>query len=163
MSVTLVEANPSYTSNIMSNTVLTGQRTLASLNYAYDTLVSHYGVTRVNARVSGINSAAKFVALEGGGTIGYDRLVLAPGLDFDLMPGMSSQNEYETLIPHAWKAGPRRAAAQQLAPCPGRTWFDHSQAYRCPPGPSSALYADWLRRSQGGSRIIVLDANAASS
>ena len=45
VSVTLVEASPSYTSNIMSNTVLTGQRTLASLNYSYDTLVSHYGVT----------------------------------------------------------------------------------------------------------------------
>ena len=39
--VTLVEASPTYTSNIMSNTVLTGQRTLASLNYTYDTLVSH--------------------------------------------------------------------------------------------------------------------------
>ncbi len=56
VSVTLVEASPAYTSNIMSNTVLTGQRTLASLNYTYDTLVSHYGVTRVHARVSGINS-----------------------------------------------------------------------------------------------------------
>ena len=83
VNVTLVEASPSYTSNIMSNTVLTGQRTLASLNYTYDTLVSHYGVNRVHARVSGINRAGRYVSLEGGGTIGYDRLVLAPEMQIE--------------------------------------------------------------------------------
>ena len=35
--VTLVERMPTYTSNIMSSLVLTGQRTLTSLTYSYDT------------------------------------------------------------------------------------------------------------------------------
>ena len=33
--VTLVEKSAAYTSNILSNTVLTGQRTLANLSYNY--------------------------------------------------------------------------------------------------------------------------------
>lgn len=166
VSVTLVEASPSYTSNIMSNTVLTGQRTLASLNYSYDTLVSHYGVKRVNARVSGISRTGRYVTLEGGGTIAYDRLVLAPGLDFDLMPGMASLGEYDTLVPHAWKAGPQTTLLRnQLVAMPAG---EHvivtipKAPYRCPPGPYErvCVVADWLRTNKPGSRIIVLDANA---
>ncbi len=165
VAVTLVEASPSYTSNIMSNTVLTGQRTLASLNYTYNTLVSHYGVTRVNAKVIRIDKAAKSVTLEGGGSISYDRLVLAPGLDFDLMPGMSSLAEYDTLVPHAWKAGPQTQLLrnQLLAMQPGQdvVLTIPKAPYRCPPGPYErvCVIADWLKRNKAGSRIIVLDAN----
>jgi NADPH-dependent 2,4-dienoyl-CoA reductase/sulfur reductase-like enzyme len=166
VAVTLVEASPSYSSNIMSNTVLTGQRTLASLNYTYDTLVSHYGVTRVNARVSGIDRGGRYVTLAGGGTISYDRLVLAPGLDFDLMPGMSSLAEYETRIPHAWKAGPQTQLLrnQLLAMSAGQNVVltIPKAPYRCPPGPYErvCVIADWLKRNKPGSRIVVLDANA---
>ncbi len=166
VSVTLVEASPSYTSNIMSNTVLTGQRTLASLNYAYDTLVSHYGVTRVNDTVSGINRDAKYVSRAGGPDIAYDRLVLAPGVDFDLMPGMSLHTEYETLVPHAWKAGPQTQLLrnQLLAMPAGQNVVMTIPAapYRCPPGPyeRACVIADWLRTNKPGSKIIVLDANA---
>ena len=166
VTVILVEASPSYTSNIMSNTVFTGQRTLASLNYAYDTLVSHYGVTRVNDRVSGIDRAGKRVSLESGGSIGYDRLVLAPGLEFDLMPGMSNSNEYEALIPHAWKAGPQTQLLrdQLVAMSAGQNvvMTIPKAPYRCPPGPyeRACVIADWLKKNKPGSRIIVLDANA---
>ena len=104
--VTLVEKSATYTSNIMSNTVLTGQRTLANLSYAYSTLVNHYGVNLVTQEVTEIG--ADFIRLANGKILdNYDRLVIAPGLEFDLMPGMSSATEYDTLIPHAWKAGPQ--------------------------------------------------------
>jgi sulfide dehydrogenase [flavocytochrome c] flavoprotein chain len=166
VNVILVEASPSYTSNIMSNTVLTGQRTLSSLNYTYDTLAGHYGVNRVNAKVSGIDKSAKYVMLDGGGTISYDYLVLAPGLDFDLMPGMSSVAEYDTLVPHAWKAGPQtQLLRNQLLAMPAGqnvVLTIPKAPYRCPPGPYErvCVIADWLKTNKAGSRIIVLDANA---
>ena len=109
---------------------------------------------------------AKYVTLEGGGTISYDRLVLAPGLDFDLMPGMSSLAEYETLVPHAWKAGPQtQLLRNQLLAMPAGqnvVLTIPKAPYRCPPGPYErvCVIADWLKKNKAGSRIIVLDANA---
>ena len=114
VNVTLIETSPSYTSNIMSNTVLSGQRQLSSLEYTYATLTGHYGVKRINATVTSIDSAGKRVHCEGG-RIGYDRLVLAPGLEFDKMPGMADVSQYDTDIPHAWKAGPQTAVAAQTS------------------------------------------------
>ena len=42
--VTLVEPNPTYYSNIFSNMVVTGERTLNQLAFNYKTLTSKYGV-----------------------------------------------------------------------------------------------------------------------
>lgn len=166
VSVTLVEKNPNYTSNIMSNTVLTGQRTLSSLQYAYDTLKNHYGVTLVQGTVTGVDTAAKQVSLEDGRTLPYQRLVMAPGIDFDLMPGMTSLDQYETLVPHAWKAGPQtQLLRNQLVAMPAGTDVVVTiplAPYRCPPGPYErvCVIADWLKANKPGSRVIVLDANA---
>ena len=66
VSVTLIEMSPSYTSNIMSNTVLSGQRELSSLEYTYATLTGHYGVKRINSKVTSIDSASNHVHYDGG-------------------------------------------------------------------------------------------------
>ena len=89
LNVTLVERSPAYTSNIMSNGVLTGQTTLSALQYRHATLASRYGVTVVNAQAQGIDSGAKKVTLSTGTSLTYDRLVVAPGLTFDAVPGLS--------------------------------------------------------------------------
>jgi NADPH-dependent 2,4-dienoyl-CoA reductase/sulfur reductase-like enzyme len=168
VNVTLVEKDAAYTSNIMSNTVLTGQRSLASLNYQYDTLVSHYGVNRIQGTVDSIDAVNKrisFSSSTGGGTRTYDRLVLAPGLDFDLMPGMSSLNQYETAVPHAWKAGPQtQLLRNQLVAMPNGANVVITipkSPYRCPPGPyeRACVIADWLKTYKPASKLIVLDAN----
>ena len=164
MNVTLIEMSPSYTSNIMSNTVLSGQRQLSSLEYTYATLTGHYGVNRITSRVTDIDSAGKRVYYEGG-DIGYDRLVLAPGLEFDKMPGMADVSQYDTDIPHAWKAGPQTELlrSQLVALAPGRhvVLTIPPAPYRCPPGPYErvCVIADWLKANKLGSKIIVLDAN----
>lgn len=168
VNVTLVERDPSYTSNIMSNTVLTGQRTLASLDYQYDTLVSHYGVNRIQGTVDSIDASNKTISYSSGlisATLRYDRLVLAPGLDFDLMPGMASLNEYETATPHAWKAGPQtQLLRDQLVALPNGmpvVITIPKSPYRCPPGPyeRACVIADWLKTYKPASKLIVLDAN----
>jgi len=163
--VTLIEKATSYTSNIMSNKVLTGQMALTDLNYVYDTLTSHYGVQLVRGTVTGINTGAQTVTLLGGASYSYGRLVLAPGLEFDLLPGMSSATQYDTLIPHAWKAGPQtQLLRDQLV---GMTNGANliitipKAPYRCPPGPyeRACVVADWLAKNKSLSRVIVLDAN----
>ena len=165
--VTLVEKQPSYTSNIMSNKVLTGQMSLADLNYVYDTLRGHYGVQWVRGEVKAINPAGKSVTLASGATLAYDRLVLAPGLEFDLLPGITSQTEYDQLTPHAWRAGPQtQLLRDQLVAMPnGREVVITipKAPYRCPPGPyeRACVVADWLADNKPASRVIVLDANSA--
>ncbi|MFZ5483810.1 MAG: NAD(P)/FAD-dependent oxidoreductase [Pseudomonadota bacterium] len=167
VNVTLIEKSPVYTSNILSNTVLTGQRTLTSLNYAYDVLEDHYGVMRRQGEVVDVDPAARRVYLADGGNYPYDRLVLAPGLDFDLLPGMTSLTEYDTRIPHAWKAGPQTQLLREqlMALVPGQpvVMTLPLAPYRCPPGPyeRACVIADWLKVNKPGSKVIVLDANAS--
>lgn len=170
ISVALIERDASYISNIMSNEVLTGKRTsLSSLTYAYSTLTSKYGINRLQGTVNNIDAVNKTIAYasgSGNSVLTYDRLVLAPGLDFDLMPGMTSLSQYDTLVPHAWKAGPQtNLLRSQLLNMPD--WSNvvitiPLAPYRCPPGPyeRACVIADWLRVYKPNSKLIVLDANA---
>lgn len=166
LNVTLIESAPSYTSNIMSNKVLTGQLSLTDLNYTYDTLTGHYGVNLVQGTVTSIDPGAKTVSLAGGGSYSYDRLVLAPGLQFDLLSGMNSSSEYDDYIPHAWKAGPQtQLLRDQLLAMPNGAPVVVAipkAPYRCPPGPyeRACVIADWLTRNKPASQLTLLDANA---
>ena len=164
LNVTLVERSPAYTSNIMSNGVLTGQTTLSALQYRHATLASRYGVTVVNAQAQGIDSGAKKVTLSTGTSLTYDRLVVAPGLTFDAVPGLSVA-DYDTRFPHAWQAGPQTdfLRTQLLGMRPGGTvvMTIPPAPYRCPPGPyeRACLIAAWLKINKPGSRVVILDAN----
>jgi NADH dehydrogenase FAD-containing subunit len=169
VSVTLVERSASYTSNIMSNLVLTGQRTLGSLQYKYDTLVSRYGVSRLQAEVTGIDPVNRKVTLSSGGTLAYDRLVLAPGVEFIYeqgvgIPGLESAAAQARVL-HAWQAGDQTTALRkQITAMPSGGVFVltiPAKPYRCPPGPyeRACLVADWLKKNRPGSKVIILDAN----
>jgi sulfide dehydrogenase [flavocytochrome c] flavoprotein chain len=161
MDVTLIEREPLYTSCILSGLVLSGQRTLDSLKFRYDRLRTNYGVTVVSGEVVGVDAANRAVRLADGSTQSGDRLVLAPGIDFDAVPGLSDPNA----MPHAWKAGAQTTLlAQQLRAMPagGTVVLTIPPVpYRCPPGPyeRACLIADWLKRNKPGSKLIVLDAN----
>ena len=162
--VTLVEPNPRYTSNIMSNLVLSGSRNISTLGYTYTSLSAKYGVTVKQARVSAINAATKSVTLSDGSSLAYDRLVLAPGVEFMDAYGLT-QNDYATTTPHAWQAGPQTTLlATQLAGMSNGTFVMTipKAPYRCPPGPyeRACLIADYLKTYRGSaSRVIVLDEN----
>jgi NADH dehydrogenase FAD-containing subunit len=159
--VTLVEREARYTSCILSSLVLTGQRTLGSLRFAYDTLRTKYGVNVVTGEVVEVDAGAASVRLADGRTLQGDRLVLAPGIAFDKVPGLSDP----TRMPHAWKAGAQTALlANQLAAMPsgGTVVMTIPKVpYRCPPGPyeRACLLADWLKVRKPGSKLLVLDAN----
>ncbi len=162
--VTLVERDAYYTSSIMSNLVLNGQRTVQSLQINWNNLSSKYGVKIVRGEVTGIDSAARTVILANGNRLAYDRLVIAPGVDFDILPGLESAAA-QAKVPHAWKAGPQTTQLRNMitAMPSGGTFVMTIPAkpYRCPPGPyeRACVVADWLKRNRPGSKVIVLDAN----
>jgi len=162
--VTLVERNPSYTSNILSNLVLTGQRTISSLVYSYATVKQNYGVDVRQGTVVGIDPVRRRVTLADNSTLDYDRLIVAPGVVFDVLPGLESDAARSRVV-HAWQAGPETTTLrnQLLAMPTGGTFVMTIPAspYRCPPGPyeRACVVADWLKRNKPGSKVIVLDAN----
>ena len=162
--VTLIERNPSYTSNILSNLVLTGQRTLASLVYSYAVVKQNYGVDVRQGDVVGIDPVLRRVTLADRSTLPYDRLIVAPGVVFDVLPGLETAAAQGRVV-HAWQAGPQTTTLRnQLVAMPrGGTFVMTIPAspYRCPPGPyeRACVVADWLKRNKPGSKVIVLDAN----
>ena len=163
IAVTLIERNASYTSNILSSLVLTGQRTLASLNYSYNNLLLAYGVQVVQGDVTEIDPVGVKVKLADGTILSADRIVMATGIEFDAVPGLGTSNA----MPHAWQAGAQTTLlAQQLA---GMTdgapvvLTIPKAPFRCPPGPyeRACLIGDWLKTKKQKSKLFVLDANPA--
>ncbi len=164
LAVSLIERESKYVSNIMSNLVLNGSRTVESLSYGYDALVNSYGVKRILGDVSAIEHGSHSVRLADGQTLPYDRLVVAPGIEFDTIPGLETPAA-QAQFPHAWKAGAQTTALRdQIRAMPrGGTFIMTIPAapYRCPPGPyeRACLVADFLKTNNPGSKVIVLDAN----
>ena len=165
ISVTLVEPEASYTSNIMSNLVLNASRTVSSLGYAYTNLASKYGIKVKQARLTAIDKTARSITLSDNTVLTYDRLILAPGVEFMDAYGLT-KTDYANKTPHAWQAGPQTTLlSQQLANMPANGTFVLTipkAPYRCPPGPyeRACLVADFLKRNKGAaSKVVVLDEN----
>lgn len=165
LAVTLVEPDAMYISSIMSNLVLNGSRNVGSLQFARDALSTRYGVARKAASLKAINAAAHTVTLSDNTTLPYDRLVLAPGVHFEDAYGLT-QGDYDTRMPHAWRAGPQTTLlAQQIAGMVNGDTFVMTipkAPYRCPPGPyeRACVVADYLKRTKGSAaKVLVLDEN----
>jgi sulfide dehydrogenase [flavocytochrome c] flavoprotein chain len=167
LQVTLIERESVYTSNILSNLVLNGSVTMNTLYFNYARLVSGYGVKVLRATVDSIRPDLRRVQYTQNGVAGevtYDRLVVAPGIDFDFPPGLTTPDA-QLAAPHAWKAGAQTLALRdQLQAMPtGGTFLlaIPAKPYRCPPGPyeRACVVADWLKRNRPGSKVLVLDAN----
>lgn len=161
VAVTLIERQAKYVSSILSSLVLTGQRTLPSLTFGYEALQNRYGVNVVIDEVVEVDPIRTAVRLASGAQLSADRIVMAPGISFDPVPGLNDGNR----MLHAWQAGPQTALlAKQLAEMPsnGVVVLTIPMApYRCPPGPyeRACLIADWLKERKPAAKLIVLDAN----
>jgi len=167
--VTLVEREPGYTSNILSNLVLTNTVQMSALAFDYAKLASTYGITVVRGEAIAADPVRKTLAVAtatGPRTLDYDRLVVAPGIEFAYPDGLTTP-EAQARFPHAWKAGPQTTQLrdQIRAMRTGGTFIMTvpPAPYRCPPGPyeRACVVADWLKRNKPGSKVIVLDANPA--
>jgi NADPH-dependent 2,4-dienoyl-CoA reductase/sulfur reductase-like enzyme len=160
--VILIEPNRDFISCPFSNLVLAGVRTIDSLTMGYGGLRKH-GVRILHETATAIEPDQKRVRI-GEGYVQYDRLVVSPGVDFQLeqVEGLA-QNQDKVL--HAWKAGPQTVQlARQIASMPDGGVFLLSiplAAYRCPPGPyeRTSMVAWYLKTHKPRSKLIVLDAN----
>lgn len=158
--VSLIDPDPHHTSCVLSNLILNDELTLPELQISHNHLESKLGVNLVQGSVSSVDAASKVVYLSSGEVIGYDRLVLAPGIAFENVPGWDPR-----IMPHAWIAGAQTELLRdKIAAIPtGGTFLMTvpKSPYRCPPGPyERACLVAGLMREKGGGKVIVLDANA---
>ena len=164
--VVVVEANRQFVSCPMSNLVLGGSKSINDLTFGYDALQVNHGVVLRHDTVTSIDAAAKNITMLGG-TISYDRLILAPGVDFNYQEwAMLASLDAQKQVPHAWKAGWQTVnLRQQLeAMTDGGVFVMNvpKAPYRCPPGPyeRACQVASYFKQHKAKSKVIVLDANA---
>jgi sulfide dehydrogenase [flavocytochrome c] flavoprotein subunit len=164
--VTLIERNEKFISCPLSNLVLGGSRELNDLTLGYDNLAGRHGITVLRDEAVGIDAQKRTVKLNSGVELGYDRLVVSPGIDFmyDSIPALNKPAAQSRVL-HAWKAGEQTVALRrQLEDMPdGGLFVIHvpKVPYRCPPGPyERACQVAWyFRNRKPKSKVLILDAN----
>lgn len=165
--VVLVEPQRQFVSCPLSNLVVGGQRDMASITLPYDGLARHHGVQIVHDHVTAIDPQKKTATLARGGSIRWDKLLLAPGIDFmwERTAGLKAAHESGQVL-HAWKAGPEtlalRRQLQDMRDGGVYAIAIPEAPYRCPPGPyeRASLVAAYFKRAKPRSKVIVVDANA---
>jgi sulfite dehydrogenase len=164
--VTLIERNREFVSCPLSNRVLAGQMTLQDLTRDYSALSAKYSVDVLHDEVTEIDPDRRIVRTARGASLGYDRLIVSPGIDllFDEIPGLKSTEAREKIL-HAWKAGPQTVALRkQLEAMPDGGVYAISipkAPYRCPPGPyeRASQVAWYFKSAKPKSKVLILDAN----
>src|SRR5690349_14579148 len=168
VTVTLVEANQTFTACPFSNGVLVGLRDLAAQQFKYDH-VTAAGVTLAFGTADAVDGQARTVSLLNGPKLPYDRLVMAPGIDlrFDALPGYDARAA--DIMPHAWKAGEQtlllRHQLESMEDGGTVVIVAPANPFRCPPGPyeRASLIAYYLKTKKPKSKLIILDAKDAFS
>lgn len=165
--VTLVEREKNYRSCILSNLVLNGSMTMDDLTFSWGALPQYYGVRIVAGDVLAIDPGGKSIDVStssGRTRLSYDRLVLAPGVEFDTIPGLETAAA-QALVPHAWKAGEQTTILRdQIRAMPSGGVYAMTiplAPYRCPPGPyeRACVVADFLKRNNPRAKLLIFDAN----
>ena len=168
LDVTLIEANPEHTTCFYSNLYLGGLRDFESITHGYAGIEGH-GVNVINALASGVDAAAKTVTLEDGSTVDYDKLVLAPGIDFKWEAIEGYDEAAAEIMPHAYKAGPQtrllREKVENMREGGTFVMVAPPNPYRCPPGPYErvCMIAKQFKQKNPTAKIIILDAKEKHS
>jgi sulfide dehydrogenase [flavocytochrome c] flavoprotein chain len=166
LQVTLVEPNRIFTACPFSNEVIAGLRELEAQQFTYDRIAAE-GVTVIAQAATRIDPATRAVGLADGTTLGYERLVLAPGIDlrFDALPGYDEAASAK--MPHAWKAGEQttllRRQLEAMEDGGTVVLAVPASPSRCPPAPyeRASLVAHYLKANKPRSKVLILDAKDA--
>ncbi|MGB3627112.1 MAG: NAD(P)/FAD-dependent oxidoreductase [Henriciella sp.] len=163
-SVTLIEPNERYVACPFSNLVIGGLRTMREQTFTYDALKAA-GIDVIHQTARNIDAETRTVTLaEGGGEVGYDKLILSPGVDIRWQALEGYEEPAAEIMPHAWKAGAQtRLLRRQLEAMEdgGLVIMSVPTApFRCPPGPyeRASLIAHYLKTEKPNSKLLILDA-----
>ena len=169
--IAIIEKNDSFMSCPMSNANLGGIKgmSLSVLTHDYSQAIEKNGYGMLTAVVTGIDRAAKVVHTSKGG-VGYDILVLAPGIDYN----------YKGQFP-TWDAAKiakaRRVAPAALVPGGEHVALDRmvknmedgdviitvpKGKYRCPPAPfeRASMIANYMKNEGLKGKVIILNETA---
>jgi sulfide dehydrogenase [flavocytochrome c] flavoprotein chain len=166
LDVLLVEPEAAFVSCPMSNLVIGGSRGLDEITVPYDGLERTHGVRLVKDRVASIDPTRRIAVLASGPAIGYDKLVLSPGVEmmWDGVAGLQAAHDDGRIL-QAWQAGAETAALRrQLEAMPDGGVFAiviPEAPYRCPPGPyeRACQVASYFKAAKPRAKVLVLDAN----
>jgi sulfide dehydrogenase [flavocytochrome c] flavoprotein chain len=163
--VVLVEREPAFVSCPISNLVLGGYAAMADISRDYDSLRRH-GVQIVRDEAVAVDTAKKTVKLARGGDLGYERLIVSPGIDFNFGEVQGYGEAMQTgRVLHAWKAGAQtealRRQLEQMRDGGVYVLAVPLAPYRCPPGPyeRASMVAAYFKQAKPRAKVLVLDAN----
>lgn len=169
LNITLIERQTRYTTCPGSNLVIAGLRPMSDLEHELPADAAPAGCNAITGEVTGVDARQRRVRLADGATLPYDRLIVAPGIEFrwDRIEGYDETVSQQ--IPHAWQAGPQTLllARQLRALRPGGTvvMTVPENPYRCPPGPyeRASLMAYFLKQRNPRAKLLILDAKTRFS
>jgi len=169
--VAIIEKNDSFMSCPFSNCNLGGLKgvSLSTLTHDYSQAVEKYGYGMLTAVVTGIDREAKVVHTSKGG-VGYDILVLAPGIEYNYKGQFPTWSDAKI-------AKARRAAPAALIPGGEHIALDRmvknfeggdiiitvpKGKYRCPPAPfeRASMIANYLKSEGIEGKVIILNETA---
>jgi sulfide dehydrogenase [flavocytochrome c] flavoprotein subunit len=163
LQVTLIEPNRIFTACPFSNEVIAGLRELDAQQFNYNK-ISAEGVTVIAQPAVKIDAQKRTIYLADGNSLGYERLVLAPGIDirFEALPGYDEAAAIK--MPHAWRAGEQtellRKQLEAMDDGGLVALAVPAAPLRCPPAPyeRASLIAHYLKTRKPRSKVLILDA-----
>jgi sulfide dehydrogenase [flavocytochrome c] flavoprotein subunit len=168
--ITLIERTKFYLACPGSNEVVANlKKGQKDLLHDYKALTKNHGIEFVTGEASGIDTRQRAVVFTDGARVPYDRLIVAPGIDFRWNAIEGYDEDASQIVPHAWKAGPqttllrRQIRAMRNGGVVVITVPDNP--YRCPPGPyeRASLIAHFLSQYKPRSKVLILDSKTAFS
>jgi NADPH-dependent 2,4-dienoyl-CoA reductase/sulfur reductase-like enzyme len=168
LEVTLIEPNHRFTACPFSNEVIAGLREIEAQQFGYEKIAG-VGVRVIAQAATKVDAAARSVTVADGATLGYDRLVLSPGIDFNFEALPGYDEAASSKMPHAWKAGEQTLLLRKQLEAmeDGGTVVVAVPANpsRCPPAPyeRASLIAYYLKTKKPRSKVLILDAKDAFS
>lgn len=169
LDITLVEPNAYHLMCPGSNEVISDLRKFRELRHNYPANYPTQGIEKIRAEALGLDTKQRKLLLSTQSSIPYDRLILAPGIDFRWNAIEGYDEITSRVVPHAWKAGLQTLLLRrQLRAMPNGgvvIMAVPGNPYRCPPGPyeRASLMAHFLKRYKPRSKIIILDAKSQFS